>query len=514
MSDTDPPVLVVGAGLTGLAAGALLAWHGVPVRVVDRRPSQSRHPRARGLHPRAMEVMRRLGVEETIRAAPSAVALARNDTVITTTSLADRELARLDAGYFMGAQRKVGGLSPTGWCQCHQAEVEPILRARALELGARVEHGVEMTDFRQDDRGVEVTLKHTADGTGETVRASHLIAADGARSGVRERLGMPFEGSGPFGRFVNIHFRADLSAALNGRRFIMAYIRNEHVSAGLMPLDNRSFWLLHLVLGPDDDARPSAERCRKLVRAAAGVPELDVDILGIAPWEASARVAARFREGRILLLGDAAHVMPPTGSFGANTGILEAHNLAWKLAAVRAGQASDALLDTYDGERRPAAAATVQQAVLRNRDRQRLNETPGARPDPRIRPDAVVWFGSDYASGTGRWADLPDGRPGTRAPHVPWPTAGADGSVLDLFGPRFVLLTGPEPADSGWRPAVQRLPLDVHALPGTKACAAYGITPDGAVLVRPDGYVTWRSRTAVPAPTAAVAGALADVLHP
>jgi putative polyketide hydroxylase len=471
-----------------------------------------------------MEVMRVLGLEETIRSTPSAVALAHNDTVITTTSLAGRELASLRAPYFMGGRRELGGLSPTGWCQCHQAEVEPILRGRARELGARVDHGIEMTDFHQDGERVVVTLKSVDDGAEETLSVGHLIAADGARSGVRERLGIPFDGTGPFGRFANIHFRADLTAPLGDRRFIMAYVFNERVRGGLMPLDNAENWLLHLIVDPDDgEELPSAEQCRAFVRAASGIPDLAVEILGVAPWEASARIAGRFREGRVLLAGDAAHVMPPTGSFGANTGILEMHNLAWKLAAVHAGQASEALLDTYEAERRPAAAATVEQAVLRNRDRRRLADAPESAPDQRIVPDPVVWFGACYAPGEGPWAARPDGRPGTRAPHVPWPapdpetrSAGprsAGGSVLDLFGLRFVLLTGTGPAATGWHAAAGRLPVDAHRLPDAAACAAYGIATDGAVLVRPDGYVAWRSRTAVPDPVTAVERAMTAVLH-
>lgn len=514
-------VLVVGGGTTGLALALMLARHRVPCLLVEQREHTSAHPRARGLNPRVMEVMRQLDVETQIRATVSARALAGNDGVLVADSLAGRPLGALRQDWFLGTGCDPHIPSPADWCQCHQNELEPVLLARAQRLGADVRFGTRLAEFAQDGHGVTARLQDRRTGRSETVEAAYLVAADGSRSTVRSALGIPFPGDGPFGTHVNIHFRADLTDALDGRRFIMCYVVNPAVRGALMPLDNRRQWLLHAAVDPHDIGPGGlpAEHSRELVRAAAGLPGLDPEILGAAPWQSQARTAAVFRSGRVLLAGDAAHVMPPSGSFGANTGILDAHNLAWKLASVHHGHAGPALLDSYDAERRPVALATARQAVLRSRDRLRLTDGPGRPADPAIVRDGAVWFGGRCLSpavlcerpaalpnpeSPDFWRAHPGGLPGTRAPHVPIVRGGERLSTLDLFGAAHVLLAGERAtawAADGAR-AARRLgvPLHVHRVgadgleaPEDDWHAAHGITPAGAVLVRPDGIVGWRS---------------------
>src|SRR6185437_12941538 len=249
-------------------------------------------------------------------------------------------------------------------------------------------------------------------------------------------------------------------------------------------------------------------------------------------WDASADTAERFQQGRVFLAGDAAHVMPPSGGFGGNTGVQDAHNIAWKLAAVLKGIAGEPLLSTYDAERRPAAAFTVEQAYSRYVTR----SAPYLRSEnmQAIENDLNIELGYCYHSA----AVIPDpdeksvphdnpretrGRPGTRAPHILLERSGEKISSLDLFGGNFVLLAGQEGhawKESGRDAAKQMgLSLDVYQIgsdglidPSGTFADAYGMGPGGAVIVRPDGFVAWRAKTADGASPAAVRDALAVLL--
>ena len=543
-AELQVPVLVVGGGLTGLAAALFLARQGVKPLVVERHTGLSPHPRARGIHPRAMELVRSAGLEDAVRSTGSARALVHNTGVLAAETLAGKQLGALHEKYFMDVRTELSALSPTGWCLCHQDEFEPVLHEAAAQAGADFRFGTELLSFEQDQDGVTAVLGDREGGNRQSVRASYLLAADGPGSPVRERLGIPFEGEEGLGHFLNVHFRAALAEVLGDRRFIMCYTFNSEVRGALMPLDNASRWLLHVVLQPDENLGDyTDERCARLVRAAAGVPDLDVEIVGTAPWTASAKTAGGFQQGRVFLLGDAAHIMPPSGAFGSNTGLQDAHNLAWKLAAVLRGEAGPALLDSYDAERRPVSAATVEQAALRSKDRPRLAQQEPAPALPGIVDDIRIWFGWHYRSAavlpdadavgqdpadptdpSAVWADDPSGQPGTRAPHVALRRDGNELSTLDLYGKAFVLLTGPEAGQ--WPEAARTaadalgVPVEVHAVgtgaalldPEDRWAKAHGVTPAGAVLVRPDGVVAWRSADSRSDAPQAVRTALAHVL--
>ncbi|WP_283133371.1 FAD-dependent monooxygenase [Rhizohabitans arisaemae] len=500
-------VLVVGGGLVGLSMSAFLSWHGVDSLTVERRRGLSTHPRARGINPRTMELLRVLGLEERVLAAESARALAGNSGVIAAETLAGPEVGELRQEYFMFGSAPYAGLSPSSWCMCHQDELEPLLRGRAAELGGEIRLGVELTGFEQDSAGVRAVLRDASDGEEHVVHAEYLIAADGAGSPIRRSLGIPFDGAGTLGHFVNIQFEADLRAALGDRRFIMCYLTKAGVPCALLPVNNADRWMLHVMTGPDGAAGFTEERCRELVRAAAGLPELEVAIKGALPWESAGRVAERFGDGRVFLVGDAAHVMPPTGAFGSNTGIQDAHNLAWKLAAVLRGQAGAALLGTYDAERRPVAEATVTQAVLRSRERPRIGAGgPPPAADPAIVSDRTVVLGQAYDDGA--WEDVPSGRVGTRAPHV----ALADGrSTIDLFRRGFTLLTGPD--DTAYRRVAGTCAAGLGVPLACYVVEDPSVDKAGATLVRPDGFVAWRSGPDPVDPARELGEALAHALR-
>jgi putative polyketide hydroxylase len=298
-------------------------------------------------------------------------------------------------------------------------------------------------------------------------------------------------------------------------------------------VDNAFRWLLHVPWFPDRDGDGTDyfddAGCRRLVRAAAGIADLDVELLQVLDWESAGRVADRFAAGRLFLAGDAAHVMPPSGAFGSNTGIQDAHNLAWRLAMVLHGKASPALLDGYDAERRPVAEATVAQAVLRSKERPRLGRDAAAVDEAAVMPDPVVQLGYRYpatgaSSVDSTWVMSQSGAPGTRAPHVWLGAASGRLSTLDLARGGFALVVAAP--DAGWAEAAERLReqdgLDVrffvvggeHGLMDKDGgfVAAFGLEPGGAVLLRPDGFVAWRAERAEQEPGIALLAELSALL--
>jgi len=268
---------------------------------------------------------------------------------------------------------------------------------------------------------------------------------------------------------------------------------------------------------PDTDVTKGLDedRSRELVHAALGTKDVEVTVEDVMPWQSVADVAERFQDGRVFLAGDAAHVMPPYGGFGGNTGIADAHNLAWKLALVVRGKAGPGLLSTYEPERRPAAAFTVEQAYTRyvTRSAQYLGSGGMQKGENDLnielgycyRSSAVISDSDDDERGHENPRES-KGKPGRRAPHVFLDRGGERISTLDLFGRNFVLLAGSE--GQAWcdaaRAAARELTidLDVHRMQQPGFEDAYGIGASGAVLVRPDGFVAWRATSSESADSA------------
>lgn len=530
--DIEVPVLVVGGSLVGLATAMFLAQHGVEVLSVEKHHGTAIHPRAGYFQLRTIELMRVAGIEDRVRAA--SLALYDPDGGINNVeSLTGAEIAN----YIPNINTGVEDLSPARRLMLPQQVLEPILLERAGELGARFMYSNEVVDIAQDDTGVTVRTRHVDEGTERTIRSRYLVACDGNRSPIRERLGITMTGHGLLSRSVTIYFRADCSAALAGRNLGVIYVTNADLR-GFFRLEKTGLggFLCVFTVGDIDDpgARFVAdtiteEVALQLVRDAVGDQQLDVHIEAVDKWIASADNASTYQSGRIFLAGDAAHTMPPTGGFGGNTGVHDAHNLAWKLAYVLAGVAGPELLDTYDAERQPAGHQAVEQAynryVMRSDPDLGTDGMQPAIPDPhvefnRYRSSAVV---PDPAIVDDGRPDIDPrqsrGLPGTRAPHVEVVYNGVAISTLELFVGRFVLVTGP---DGGvWADAAaavaSKLGIEIecyrvsHELTDAdRLCEAYGMATGGAVLVRPDGYVGWRG--GAPAPGADPAESLHDVL--
>jgi 2-polyprenyl-6-methoxyphenol hydroxylase-like FAD-dependent oxidoreductase len=499
MPDHDVPVLIIGGSLVGLTTAMLLGHHGVESLSLERHAGTAIHPRAGHFQLRTMEVLRQLGLEDRVRT-KSLETYSATGGIIAVESLAGRELAT----YVRELNEGVEGFSPTVRVFINQDVLEPILRERALELGASVRNRTEAVDLEQADDGVTVTVRDLDSGDEREVRARYVVAADGNRSPMRRRLGIPMRGYGEMSRSITIYFRADCSELLRDRNQGVIYVHNPELR-GFFRLDRTGgtgFLVINTV--GEDVTQDSAvdvqsglteERALGFLRTAIGT-DMPMEIVDVAKWRAEANWAERLREGRVFLAGDAAHVVPPNGGFGGNAGVQDALNLAWKLAAVVKGEAGPALLDTYETERLPLSKLTVQQAYTRYATRVVPERgTEGVEPPvPDIeleiglvmRSDAIVAEDGDDGALHLAPAAL-DGRPGTRAPHV---VLSEGRSTLDLFGSGFVVL---RPAGDGvddWAPPG----ATSHVIDAESFAGAYGLSAGGAVLVRPDGVVAWRSR--------------------
>jgi 2-polyprenyl-6-methoxyphenol hydroxylase-like FAD-dependent oxidoreductase len=500
MPDHDVPVLIAGGSLVGLSTALFLGSHGVPSLVVERHPGTAIHPRAALFNQRTIELLRSVGLEDEVVTA-SEREFVQNGAVVSVESLGGKELEY----YFRNINEGVEDLSPSPRLFVTQIGLEPILHRRAEELGARLEYGVELVSFETTDDGVRAVVRNRADDSERTIESRYLVAADGSRSPVRERLEIGLRGHPSFSNSITIYFRADVRELIGERSLSVIYVFHPRqqgffrfskagdagflvVNATLDPAGgrNRDLW-------DADDGR-----CVEFVREALGAPDLDVEIENVQRWNASSEWAERFREGPVFLAGDAVHAMPPTGGFGGNTGVQDAHNLAWKLAYVLNGSAGEGLLGTYDDERRPVGEFTCEQAYTRYVVRLDPELDGKENLQPYV-PEHVVELGYRYdspavvveAGDAARFEDPkePSASPGTRAPHL-WLEPGR--SILDLLGGGFIVLSAAE----GWREPAETLGIDSHVIEAEGFGDLYGVGADGASLVRPDGFVAWRTRDA------------------
>ncbi|GFH34638.1 FAD-dependent oxidoreductase [Streptomyces pacificus] len=538
--DERVPVLIVGGSLVGLSSSLFLGRLGVAHMLVERHAGTSRHPRGRGNNVRTMELFRVAGAEPLIHRAASL--LAGNHGIFQTPSL------RGDAGEWLLKEIDPGNgiarFSPSGWCVCSQNDLEPVLLDCARKLGGDLRYSTELMSFEQDGDGVTAVVRDRGSGRHRTVRAGYLIAADGPRSPIRRQLGIGQTGHGDLFHNVSITFRSrGLADVVGDRRFIVCYLTAEGADGALLPVDNTENWVFHAPWQPDTGETLedfTDERCAAHIRRAVGAPDIDVEITGRAPWHAAERVAERYGGGRVFLAGDSAHEMSPTGAFGSNTGIQDAHNLAWKLALVLDGSAGPGLLSSYEAERRPVAEATSERASARSAEHSHPGYTPGPEMvGGRQRGMLTVAMGYRYPRGAVVGADpgmavVPDrmdlsGDPGTRAPHMwlhPHDTTRTV-STLDLYERNFVLLTGS--GGTPWHTAAATvaeklsITLDAYRI-GTEPHAElvpesgdwaelHGTTDEGAVVVRPDGFVAWRAAGAVRDPETVLLDTMKALLH-
>jgi putative polyketide hydroxylase len=563
----EAEVVVIGAGPVGCAFALQLGRAGVSTALFERRAGLSRHPKAGGIHARTMEIFRRWGVGDEIRAVGRGVLPpgAAPSGFAWMTRLAGIELGRLDFG--TPEDRALwDSYSPEGPCFCGQDLYEPILfSAVAKQSSVRAQFGKRARFVAQDEDAVFVDVLDEETGRLEkTARARYLIAADGVRSPTRHALGVGESGFGAFGDSINVQFFADLETHRAGRHYGLFWVVNHETQGALSWRRQKNRWSYNFEAAPGEDpASYTEERCRDIIRKAIGDAAVNIEITSILHWKHDQAVTDKWRVGRVFFVGDSAHRFPPHGGFGMNSGVQDSVNLAWKLGLVLRGAAGDALLDTYEVERKPVAEFNGEQCLENTRRMEETGwllhdaahlvdiekQTPAgeavrnriAAAIPRQREQFYSQgqqFGTIYRSA----AVIPDGsepeissvsdyratgHPGARAPHL-WLRApdGRDLSTIDLFYDGFVVLAGP--GGVAWRDAAETITVDndiriaAHIIgpggdfverPDQKTLTdVYGLESDGAVLVRPDGHVAFRSRRAPNDATRALREAIERVL--
>ncbi|AEW99328.1 FAD-dependent monooxygenase [Streptantibioticus cattleyicolor] len=495
MSETRVPVLVVGAGYAGLSAAAGLAWRGVPTLLVERRASTSVQPKAFGLMPRTMEMLRPLpGVADAL------MAQSRFDFMAEARIVVGRSLTDPDPKVVLGGPGRdmtpYRNLSPAGFAAVSQAVGERVLREAAERLGAELRFSTALRHLRVDPDGVTAEL---SDGT--TVRADHLVAADGHRSPVREALGIPVHGKGVLGHTHVIVFAADLDGIVDRTSFLLHYLQNEVFDGAFIVIDQGHYGL---AVNYDPGRGQSAadftdERCAELARVATGVPDLAIEVVDHADFTMAHQVAARFTDPhrRVLLAGDAAHTMPPTGGQGGNLAVQDGADAAWRLALAVGGATGPEFLDTYDAERRPVGELVAGQQLANYAERMAPHLRGGDDLPDLVDPMAAA-FGAGVVDGAVELEDplRPSARVGFRAPNATIRHDGREISVIDLFGAGFTLLTGAD--GHAWRTAAGAVgarlgvPVRAHLADSAECADRYRLTGRGAVLVRPDGIIAWR----------------------
>jgi 2-polyprenyl-6-methoxyphenol hydroxylase-like FAD-dependent oxidoreductase len=522
MHDVDVPVLIVGGGPVGLALATDLGWRGIAARMVEQEDGTIDHPRANAENARTMEFFRRWGIADAVRT--SGTPQDFTQAVVYATSLSGYEIARIDRPGHGGS----GGtaISPERPQRCNQLWLDPILRERAASFpGIDLRYRSRFESFTQDADGVDAVVCDLATGERERVRTQYLVACCGGRSSVRQTLGIELQGSPAIEYNLNIFVRIpDLwSYGSVGEAAMYFLVAPEGIWRTLIDIDGRGLWRLGLRGKPYYDD-PAAVDVAAMLREVIGV-DVPFEELWRRGWVARDLVADRYGSGRVFLAGDAAHQNTPSGGFGMNTGIGDAVDLGWKLAATVAGWGGPDLLASYELERRPVAVRNVRQATenfVRDRQRQIDPAIASATPDgdrarAELRAKIVATQSRQYLTdGTAlgyRYYPspicVPDGSPappdtiveyrpnalpGARAPHAVL----ADGrSTLDLFGAGFVLLSFASGAGESGRIAAAfgaaGVPLTVHAI-GDEAIAA--LYERRLVLVRPDGHVAWRGDAA------------------
>ena len=530
---TTIPVFIVGGGPIGLSMALLLDRFGIPFVLVERNASTTDHPKARGTWSRTMELFRQWGIEDAVRkrGLPNgATGFAFVETI------AGREYGRVPREPDLGH-------TPAWKCTAPQdvVEEEILEKVKHTRIG-KILFSTEFVGYEQDEHGVDVVVRDLTTGAETHYSAQYLIGADGAGSSVRRASGIAMEGPGSLATMCNDYWHADLShiksaGEVGGYR--LGPLPDGRPGASVLNTNGRDKWLSISRIGQENsvDAKPwTDEEVIRNARAHVGIPNLDVTIINRSVWRVSKQIAVRYAAGRVFLVGDSAHRFPPTGGFGMNTGIQDAHNLAWKLCMVLSGKASARLLDTYDAERRPIGQAN---ADFSFGNTQRFQQLEAAFRSGNV--DHISFWVKDatnhqHSMGLGlgfsydEGALIPDGtvkpklrsrvyepsdRPGGRFPHL-WLDLSRQHSTLDLFDKNFVLVIGPK--GDGWAEAAQSvsselgIPVDTYQLESADSRDGLEMGQRGAVLVRPDGHVAWRVPYVPQDPSASLASALSRIL--
>ncbi|MGA2321675.1 MAG: FAD-dependent monooxygenase [Solirubrobacteraceae bacterium] len=584
--DEEAPVLIVGGGGAGLTASMLLAGLGVKTLLVSALPQTSDLPKAHVLNQRTMEILEDVGAAGEIerRGTPAAnmSATAFYAGFAGPDEQYGRRLMRLECWGAGGADENWRAASACRQQNLPQIRLEPILKARAEELSpGTIRFGHELVDLEQDDEGVTALVRERDSGREYRVRCAYLIGADGGRT-IPGLLDISYEGLGKLTNTATIHATADFSALAPDPDVLIRWIHSPQAGAlvVMVPMGpdhwgpDSEEWVIHLNYPVGDPRAESDEQVQADVRAALGLPDIEMRIHRITRWTVEAVIASEFTGGRVFLVGDAAHRHPPTGGLGLTSGIQDVHNLCWKLAAVLAGDASPALLDTYEPERHSAVARNAQRSLENAVNHFTTAAATGLSPENTAEQNWAslkrLWSGRpedaehraelmrlmraqsmefcehnvEYGYAYDSAAIVDDGsaapepveeirvyepstRPGCPLPHA-WidDEDGTRRAIKDLVRPgRFLLIAGEDAEE--WCRAAEALagehgvPVDTIRIGHTEGdmfdprCTwlrRREIGVDGAILVRPDRFVCWRSLGAGADPQRELESALETIL--
>jgi 2-polyprenyl-6-methoxyphenol hydroxylase-like FAD-dependent oxidoreductase len=512
------PVLVVGGGPVGLALAGDLGWRGIACTLVEQSDGSIYQPRMDLVGVRTMEFCRRWGIVPAVEGSPYPRDYAQDNIYLTSLT-----------GYELGRERFPGigqapppKESPQRRERCPQNMFDPILRAfAASQNNVALRYRTRLVSFTQNIDVVAAVIENAETGAREEILARFIVGCDGARSLVRETLGIAMQGNPVLTYTTNVIFRCPhlLSLHDKGKAYRHIFIGPEGTWSTIVAINGRDEWRFSII-GGAEQRDYTTDDIKAAIRRAVG-RDFDFEILSVLPWVRRELVAERYRDGRGFIAGDAAHVMSPTGGFGMNTGIQDVVDLSWKLAATIEGWGGEGLLDSYSIERQPIGTRNVteasgnlrrmlsvppqpnllddtpQGAATREKVGREFSETMrrewftlGAHLGYRYENSPICWPDGSAAPADDPRVYVPTARPGHRAPHAFL----ADGrSTLDLFGRGFALIGfGAEAAEAAplLEAAKKRnLPLTFTAIAEPHIADLY---ERKFVLVRPDGHVAWR----------------------
>jgi 2-polyprenyl-6-methoxyphenol hydroxylase-like FAD-dependent oxidoreductase len=551
---TETEILVIGGGPVGLSTALLLAGQGVQCILVEKNESISNHPKASAFNTRTMEILRQLNIANEVYARTGPVG-----GVSFYTSLSGYKLGEIKMSEHPGYINTLLASTPSPLTISSQIVLESILRQHAdASKSIEVRFATEKLKLTQSENHVDVDVIDHSTNTPSTIRAKYVIACDGAGSPTRKEHHRKMIGPPAFGYQINVYIKADIESLVNAEAHQALYwIATKEASGVFIGLGGDwKHWCFNFSYYPQHGEKIedfTEEACLNKIQAALGTDKLPVEILSIGPWVLCGQVIDEFREGRVFFGGDAAHLNIPTGGFGFNTGMQEIHNLAWKIAYVLRGIAPDSLLDSYQTERRDIAVFNIETSRINAINIRETGASLGSEVEDadeieaesekgkaqrQKRTDAIdrqhnhfMFLGQEI--GFGYWDSeiisddgslhyveehnvedpiftyIANARPGARAPHC-WVTQAENRiSILDLYSTDFTLLFHGVSVDLNkiLSNLPENIPVNIYSIgsEGTDSDlidihgvwnAYYGIEESGAVLVRPDGHVAWRTSAA------------------
>ena len=530
-SKTRFPVLIAGAGPVGLALAIELGWRGIRCLMVEQTDGSVEFPTTNLANTRTVEHLRRWGIADRMRF-ESGYPTDYPRNYLFVTRMDGFEIARFDHPA-NGAPNARSPFSPEGRLWISKPYFDPVLHKHVATLPeVEVRYLTAFESFTQDGQKIIAKVADVKTGKVESVEADYLVGCDGGRSNIRRALGIQYQGVFSQGQNVAVLFRSPLLGKITHGPAVQYQIINAQINGAIAAVDGKELWRLN-IRNVQQEQLDSLDAPGKL-RAALG-PSIPFELLAVRPWTGHCVVAKRYQDGRVFLAGDAAHLNWPAGGFGMNTGVGDAVDIGWKLAAVLQSWGGAHLLDSYTTERKPIAMINVNEAaemrasfdqqtpfsaklgedtdegkklrekaraaIFRTRAKEFQYDSAGIELGYRYEDSPICVPDGTPAPALDHGLYVPSTWPGSRAPHV-WLKDGR--STLDLFGKGFTLLvlSSKITDTAAFTLAAQKvgLPLEIVSLDVPEVRETY---ERPLVLVRPDGHVAWRGE-AIPANAAAI----------